>query len=109
MSYTLHQVSNEGKVIVFCQNQKAPNKIGDTLCQKVKDLLIESRSFKEVKDSITKIHTAYQEQKARGIDSVSLSIMEDWEDPIQPHRSLYLYYRLNGTFCTFTEYEPLKK
>lgn len=108
MSYNLYQVSNEGKVITFCQNQKAPNKVGETLCQKVKDLLIEGRNFQEVSGIINQMHSNYQERKQRGIDSVQLSIKEHLNSPIQPHKSLYLSYKLNGTFCTFTEYQHLK-
>lgn len=61
-----------------------------------------------MKNTIAGMHKGYQQQKVRGIDSVNLSTREDPDSPVQPSTSLYLFYKLNGTFCTFTEYEPLK-
>lgn len=61
--------------------------------------------FNIVKDKIEAEYQALQSSKVRGIESVKLSFL-DTDTYYQAHHSIFLSYRLNGTFASYTEYEP---
>lgn len=105
---SLYQVSENRTVLCFSQNQKAPNKVGQRLTDRLEEFVRAGISFE---DALATIEKEYWEHKAahlRGIDSVDLKVYKS-DTGYQPYRSIYLSYRLNGTFATYTEYEPAAK
>ena len=109
MSWSIYQVSKVQTVLTFRQNQKEPNKVGVALTEKMRDLVRDGVSFPEALAELRKMHTEFKEKNVRGIDSVNLSYHEsDNSNTEQGHQSIYLSYKLNGTFATYTEYLPLK-
>lgn len=107
---SLYQVSKNNTVVSFNQNQKAPNKVGETLSAKMKELVVSGETFETVKDVLSQMHSRYQEENTRGIASVDLKTHDNSEfEREQPTKSIYLSYKLNGSFATFTEYMPIRE
>ncbi len=107
---SLYQVSRNNTVVSFYQNQKAPNKVGDILVEKMKELVIAGETFDTVKKELSQMHSRHQEENTRGIASVDINSHDDSEfEPVQPHKCIWLSYKLNGSFATFTEYMPIKQ
>lgn len=102
---SLYQVSENKTVLEFTQNQKAPNKPGQRLADSLERYTRQGAPFNLVKDKIEAEYQALQSSKVRGIESVKLSFL-DTDTYYQAHHSIFLSYRLNGTFATYTEYEP---
>lgn len=100
---SLYQVSENRTVLTFTQNQKAPNKPGQQLSDSLERYTRQGIPYDIVKDMIEAEYQALDGK--RGIESVKLSYMESYTQ-YQEHRSIYLSYRLNGTFATYTEYAP---
>lgn len=112
MSWSIYQVSKAQTVVAFTQNQKEPNKVGIALTERMRELVKEGVPFKEAYKELRKMHKEFKEKNVRGIDSVELSCHDDrflGSDQEQSHQSIYLSYKLNGTFATYTEYLPLNK
>lgn len=107
---SLYQISKNNTVVSFNQNQKAPNKVGDILAEKMKELVIAGTPFEETKTILSEMHENFQKESMRGIASVDIKTHEDSEfERVQPHKCIYLSYKLNGSFATFTEYMPIRK
>ena len=102
---SLYQVSENKTVLTFTQNQKAPNKPGQRLADSLERYTRQGIPYDIVKDMIDGEYQALEDSGKRGIESVSLSFQES-HSKYQEHRSIYLSYRLNGTFATYTEYAP---
>lgn len=102
---SLYQVSEKRTVLTFSQNQKAPNKPGQQLVDSLERYTRQGKPFDIVKDKIKEEYQALQESGKRGIESVQLSFRDSYTQ-YQEHHSIYLSYRLNGTFATYTEYDP---
>lgn len=100
---SLYQVSENNTVLTFTQNQKAPNKPGKRLADSLERYTRQGIPYDIVKDMIEGEYQALDGK--RGIESVKLSFQESYTQ-YQEHRSIYLSYRLNGTFATYTEYAP---
>ena len=100
---SLYQVSENNTVLTFIQNQKAPNKPGQRLADSLERYTRQGIPYDIVKDMIEGEYQALDGK--RGIESVNLSFRESYTQ-YQEHRSIYLSYRLNGTFATYTEYAP---
>lgn len=100
---SLYQVSENKTVLTFTQNQKAPNKPGQRLADSLERYTRQGIPYDIVKDMIEGEYQALDGK--RGIESVRLSFQES-HSKYQEHRSIYLSYRLNGTFATYTEYAP---
>lgn len=109
MSWSIYQVSKSNTVVSFTQSQQEPNKVAVTLTEAMRNLVREGNTFEYTYTALKNMHDKYKEQKIRGIDSVKLSshtsVLSSGE---QGYKSIYLSYKLNGTFATFTEYLPLK-
>ena len=100
---SLYQVSENKTVLTFTQNQKAPNKPGQQLADSLERYTRQGITYDIVKDMIEAEYQALDGK--RGIESVRLSFQKS-HTLYQEHRSIYLSYRLNGTFATYTEYAP---
>lgn len=100
---SLYQVSEKRTVLTFTQNQKAPNKPGQQLADSLERYTRQGIPYDIVKDMIEGEYQALDGK--RGIESVNLSFC-DSHTQYQVHHSIYLSYRLNGTFATYTEYDP---
>lgn len=109
MGYSIYQVSRLQTVVVFSQNQKAPNKVGQELMDKMEELAKDGQTVTSIYKVIHKTYTAHQEAKTRGIDSVQLSLRVYDEEAIQDHKIIDLSYKLNGVFCQVTEYSTINK
>lgn len=110
MSWSIYQVSKAQTVVTFNQNQKEPNKVGIALTEKMREMVREGYSFRETLSALSKMHNEFKEKNVRGIDSVNLSSHESAASDVeQTYQSIYLSYKLNGTFATYTEYSPLRK
>lgn len=110
MSWSIYQVSQAQTVVSFSKNQKEPNKVGISLTEKMISLVKDGVCFNEAYAELKSMHEEYKEKKVRGIDSVSINCHNDYSiEREQTHQSIYLSYKLNGTFATYTEYSSLKK
>lgn len=102
---SLYQVSENKTVLTFTQNQKSPNKPGQRLADSLERYTRQGIPYDIVKDMIEGEYQALEDSGKRGIESVNLSFRES-HTGYQEYHSIYLSYRLNGTFATYTEYAP---
>lgn len=109
MAYSIYQVSKLQTVVAFSQNQKAPNKVGQELMNKMEELTKEGQTVTSIYKVVHKMYTTYQEAKTRGIDSVQFSLRVYEEEAIQDHYIIDLSYKLNGVFCQVVEYSTINK
>ena len=109
MSYSIYQVSKEQTVVSFTQNQKAPNKVGEAMAEAMYQLVINGVTYSKACDTLKAMHDDFKAKKTRGIDSVNLSCHIPGGQSVQVHKCIFLSYKLNGTFATFTEYLPYNK
>lgn len=106
MSY--YNVSTENRVLSFSQNQREPNRVGIELGKMLLDAVKSGTPYSIIKPQIEQLYAKMIADNVRGIASVNLSFREYKERSYQDSNIIYLSYKLNGTFITFTEYLPLK-
>jgi len=109
MSYSIYQVSKEQTVVSFTQNQREPNKVGEAMKEAMYQLVIDGVTYPEAYKALKTMHDDFKAKKTRGIDSVTLSCQIPHDQSVQVHKCIFLSYKLNGTFATFTEYLPYNK
>lgn len=107
MSYNIYNVSQENRVISFSQNQLPPNKVGRMLGDILLEAVKSGTPYSAIKQEIERVHAQMVAENIRGIASVNLSCREYKDRGCQDANIIYLSYKLNGTFVTFTEYLPI--
>lgn len=108
MSYSIYNVSRECRVLLFSRNQQSPNKVGEQLSEMLSYAVKSGTPYEEIKREIKRVHMDMVVKNVRGIASVNLSFKEYKDRSTQDANIIYLSYKLNGTFVTFTEYLPIK-